>query len=390
MSEIIVDNLQPNSGQTLNFLSNVNIVGYLSAQTIYGNSNNLTQQLFDIIPVGTDFSNVGAYLNYGINIISTSSASDYCVQLPEIPIEGKQVTVINKSDSDIVIYPSVSGGTINGVLNGSSIIPPDNKAYNFICYENPNPGAWSGNFTAGISALYDSGIISIDTTLGDGSGMISAYNNTFKNNAYSFASTNVGFDGLTLPNVIYNSNPLACGNYSAYCAMVWFKPQSVWNSINKVTVYTNFTTGATVPGAFSLMIGEEKNYYSAGTTFFLQNGGGRIGNAGQPSYGYTGQRLPGIANITSSGYTANPGEPGTYWGQLIYSASTRPTLIGDLLLSSGTMYVNAGNLGSGVYDCDLWNICYVSFAFDTNRFSPNVKIRFIIEYQAGPSNTSPL
>lgn len=79
---------------------------------------------------------------YGINIAATSSLTDYCCRLP-VAETGKEVIVINNSFLPIVIFPSMTGGEINGVVNGSAQIPADGRAYSFFCTENPLPGAWT-------------------------------------------------------------------------------------------------------------------------------------------------------------------------------------------------------------------------------------------------------
>lgn len=377
MSLIIADIYQPNSGQNLTLDANVEITGTLTANNINGNSDGLTKPIFNITPVGDDINSVNAYLEYGINLISTASVTNFCVRMPQTPIEGREIVVINNSGIDIYVFPSMAGGSINGNTVGAMIIPSDSKAYKFICYENPNPGAWSGNFILAAPGQYDSGIISIDTTLGDGSGFISAYNDTFKNNANSFASYNAGFDGLNKPYILYSPYSPSC---QSTCAVVYFKPTTPWAFIDKVTVYTNFTTGGTVPQTFGLLIGENANYYSAGTTFFLQNGPGRAGSYMNPWNASSNQLIAGTPNSTSPGYTATPGEPGTYFGELIYNIADRPSMIGDILLSTGTMSVSGGVLGTGIYDVDYWNCNYITFIYETNRVSPDVKIRFVIDY----------
>ena len=105
--------------------------------------NVTTRNIFDITRFGTSLADTNSYLNYGINVIKNPTVTNYTVRLPQIPKEGKEVIVINSSGVSIVVYPSMDGGTINGILNGSFTIPSDSKAYSFICYENPAPGSWS-------------------------------------------------------------------------------------------------------------------------------------------------------------------------------------------------------------------------------------------------------
>ena len=78
---------------------------------------------------------------YGINVITTATTSDLATRLP-IPKTGRQTVFINNSTMPILVFPSVVGGEINGVVNGSASIPNDSKPYTFYCIENPLPGAW--------------------------------------------------------------------------------------------------------------------------------------------------------------------------------------------------------------------------------------------------------
>lgn len=92
---------------------------------------------------GTDINST-AYLNYGLtHISSVPTVNDYACHLPNPPIEGRQVTIVNTCGIDIVVFPSLPGGSINGITNGSFTVPSNGQAYTFFCYENPAPGAWT-------------------------------------------------------------------------------------------------------------------------------------------------------------------------------------------------------------------------------------------------------
>lgn len=92
---------------------------------------------------GTTAATTTTYMEYAYNVITTASSTAYAARLPNPPTKGKSCTIINTSGFPIVIYPSVTGGSINGVVNGSALIPSDGKPYVFFCYENPLPGAWT-------------------------------------------------------------------------------------------------------------------------------------------------------------------------------------------------------------------------------------------------------
>jgi hypothetical protein len=362
--------------------SDLNVVSVLSANTFSGDSSYMTKSLNDIIPVGSGIANVNAYLQYGLNIISNADTSNFCVRLPQTPIKGRQVDVINNSGFDIYVFPSVAGGSINGVVNGPSIIPSDGIKYNFICYENPAPGSWSGNFVQS-TGQYDSGVISIDTSSSAGwsnnGQYVSAYDDNFKNRASGFWSSNAVLDGLNGPNIYYypwSPTGPCSGSSSGFCQVVYFKPVIPWSFIDKVTVYTNFSTAVTYGGIFRMSYAIERAYYSAGTNSYIENDYSGGGSAlGQPTSGYASQMMGGTAS--SNTYTLNPGEPGTWWGELVYSASTRPANIGTILLSSGTFNLP---YPIGTVSADYWQTTAVAFIFDTNQNSANVKFRFLIDY----------
>jgi len=78
---------------------------------------------------------------YGINVIDTATTSALATRLPA-PTTGKQTTFINNSLIPISVFPSTTGGKINGVVDGQASIPNDGRSYTFYCVENPTPGAW--------------------------------------------------------------------------------------------------------------------------------------------------------------------------------------------------------------------------------------------------------
>lgn len=80
---------------------------------------------------------------YGINVISASTDLDFCCRLPLSPIKGRSVIIVNESTRAAKVFPSVTGGKINGVIDGGFNIPADGLPYTFVCYENPLPGYWS-------------------------------------------------------------------------------------------------------------------------------------------------------------------------------------------------------------------------------------------------------
>lgn len=361
---------------------NVIVSGTVTANAFYGDGSNLTQSINEIRLTGDRASNTSTYLNYGINLINTGSSINYAARLPMTPVKGKTVTVINNSGISMVLYPSMDGGSINGVLNGSAVIPSDNRAYSFTCYENPAPGSWSGAFLAATNQ-YDSGEISADNSLGS-LGWVSA-SDPMRWVESSAINSNTGwaFDGLNNP--YYQIIPQT-GNYSGSVA---FKPQTPWSFITKITVYTNITAGGSQ--TFGLAHGAFYNFYTPGSTLsadLLDSQFGASGNFGTPAYGYLQNVVAGTpTTVSGTGYyatsitgangtfTQHCGEPGTKWGELIYTS--QPFEIGDRFL--GTSNWPLGQFSIPTLS-DKWSTRYINFAFQPRGNTVGLKFRFIIDY----------
>jgi hypothetical protein len=321
------------------------------------------EEIFNIVPVGTSMANVGAYLQYGINVINTASISNYALRLPSPPIEGKQVVVINTSGVSIVIYPSITGGSINGVVNGSVNIPSDGKAYTFFCYENPAPGSWSSPNTFATGS-YDSGIIVCDM-VGPNffTDVISASDPArWVQSNSSGATTGWGLNGLNSPQykILNNAAPFT-NNYVA------FKPSTPWNSITKVTCYTNMTNNTSQ--GFGISEGSSYNYYATGTTTPLVSFAANTANSGLT--GLLTNVVPGTPATTP--LTLNPGDPGTRWGEIIYG--TPISNVGDVLLQS-----NINVVSPPLSNVDQYLSKYISFGFQPRVAATGIKFRFIIDY----------
>tara|TARA_R100000734_G_C3315162_1_gene107021 strand:+ start:495 stop:1538 length:1044 start_codon:yes stop_codon:yes gene_type:complete len=116
---------------------------------------NATAPLYDISEFGGDSTQTVQTLTlqgttnastsqaiYGINVIDTATVSNLATRLPD-PTTGKQTTFVNNSTMSILVFPSVVGGKINGVVDGVASIPNDGRFYTFFCVDNPLPGAWT-------------------------------------------------------------------------------------------------------------------------------------------------------------------------------------------------------------------------------------------------------
>lgn len=101
------------------------------------------EEIFDNISMSGDSSpSTNTYMNYGYNIITTASESNCAARLP-LPIEGRSLVVINTSSQDVTIFPSQSGGYVNGLQYEGIIIPPNSLPYLFACYSSESNGEWA-------------------------------------------------------------------------------------------------------------------------------------------------------------------------------------------------------------------------------------------------------
>jgi hypothetical protein len=185
-------------------------------------------------------TNTTTYLQYGINLISSGSAasSSYCCRLPLVPKTGKEVTVINNSGCEVLIFPSMEDGDINGFVNGNIIIPPNNQAYTFVCYENPLPGGWSvTNLPNGATQIWDTS--GIDAP---------AFNNAFSNTVYVNPTTKAT-TAIIHPAPFVTSLSAAqwgistpTGATTAQAAGSYIIPSSTWKKVTNISVSTNITS----------------------------------------------------------------------------------------------------------------------------------------------------
>jgi len=145
----------------------------------------------DLVADNTTMADTTLVLEYGVNVIITSTVSDYACKLP-LPTTGKRVVVVNSSSFPVSLFPSMEGGQVNNyAIDAPAIIPADGRAYDFICVENPLPGAWVWSPPA--TAQLDSGEIVVSHTTG------SATNATgFSTATLTYAGIGAGVSGGNL------------------------------------------------------------------------------------------------------------------------------------------------------------------------------------------------
>jgi hypothetical protein len=277
---------------------------------------------------GTTAATTKTYLNFGYNVITTASATNYACRLPNPPIKGRSTVIVNNSGFPIVIYPSVTGGSINGVVNGSATVPSDGKPYTFFCYENPLPGGWT--WTPPAIGQYDSGVITVNST--GGNNVIAALNASSWSESQGFTTSNSwGYGSLVEPPI----------NGSIY------RPNPYWNSVKKVKVYTNLLndSGGFV---FALAVNGQITYYQVGTTNVVTNGFTLMGDYG--GYGY----------LTSTDWNTFNGKQAAFGSQTanyFYAAPNgsagsptfRAVVAADIPTLNQNTSGNAGTVTNGVY-----------------------------------------
>lgn len=321
----------------------------------------------DLVANDTTMEDTTLVLGYGVNIVITSTQTNFACRLP-IPVTGKRVIIVNKSTFPISLFPSMAGGQINNyAIDAPAVIPPDGKAYDFICIENPLPGAWVWSPPA--IGQFDSGEITATTT-SSAFGRYIAAAAVVGGPTYAaerdglFSTSGIAVDGLNRPTVWEPAPPAAIPN-SSYIPN--FKPAAYWNSIVKIKVYTNIVPATGNEPGFALTSGSAFNLYDPPNpyqTFDLDSNSPYV-NIFTLSNAISGSASPGLAT--------NIGDAGTAWGELIVtpafllSGTNQLSFIGD---------VNGQTTSTG----EVATFTRALTAFLRPRVIGAVKFRFFIEF----------
>ena len=330
-----------------------------------------------LVANNTTMEDTTLILEYGVNIIGTSTLTNFACRLP-VPTTGKRITVVNNSLINVSLFPDYNLGPAgyligrinNGVPGAPVIIPPNGQVYDFICVENPLPGAWVWSPPA--TAQYDSGEITSTTT--ESTSYLYASSPAFVGERAGLASTNYSFNGLNVPPLPNPGTPAAMPN------LFWtpaFKPSgSPWSSITKVKVYTNISSNglASVPQAL-IWASQQYNTYLTGTQTFVSDG-----LATSPQLYFRENPLSNFGfnlnnviagTVPAPGVTANIGDDGTCWGEIsiatnLFNSSLFTTTVGDVFVSTdGTN--------------DIWLTTFLGMGIRP-RVIGAVKFQFFIEY----------
>jgi hypothetical protein len=315
-----------------------------------------------------------------VNIIVTSTATDYACRLP-IPVTGKRVVVVNRSLASVQLFPSMVGGQINNYpIDAPAIIPPDGNAYDFICIENPLPGAWI--WSAPATAQYDSGEITATTTT-NAQVILGVDTVVFEVSSSPSIETATYSPSINTPLTGSGYTYLASAGLNAI-----FKPNGIgnnWNSIARIKVYTNIS--ADLNGASSPLINISRstatNQYTQGADplnidNWLNFYGGSAGF-------YPDLTLSNVVpgTIPAPGVTANIGDEGTLFGvftsgvDFIYpnDISAPSSIVGDRYIGPGTFV-----FGIYTYPTDDYMSVLIGCNLQPKQALVDVKYRFFIEY----------
>jgi hypothetical protein len=339
--------------------------------------------VFDgLVANDTTMEDTTLVLEYGVNIVITATPTDYACRLPT-PVTGKRVIVVNRSLMTISLFPSMAGGQINNYpIDAPAIIPPDGNAYEFICIENPLPGAWVWSPPA--TSQYDSGDITGTTTTVNSVivGVETGISNV--TNATSYGTGNIQASPST--NTPISTNGFA---YQLNANAAYFKPIGVgnnWNAITKIKVYTNISSdlGAGQLPRFSISGAYGINKYDLGSDPLVFANFLGFYPASAFTYAYKELDLVVTGTVPAPGVTANVGDPGTCYGIFVvgtdYIFPDPLTIIPTSIV--GDKYVGVGSytFGPTTVPCDDYISLQLSGNLQAGQAAVGVKYRFFFEY----------
>ena len=275
----------------------------------------------------------------------------------------------------ILVFPSVVGGEINGVVNGFASIPNDGRAYIFYCTDNPLPGAWTWSPPA--TTQYDSGEITCDTIAGPGVGR---YNVGISNNYHQQAdsggaTTTFWVFDCQVRDLIATYAPdfeaVSSGDTGGVSGTAL--SANIMN-VTKIKIYTNaHVSGGWIFAGLNVACGTTIYDSASPGGNFITNGPASALSGVVSTTGETWDVVPG-ATLPINTLAPNIGDPGTYYVQW------------DPSMTSGfdANYINLGpaqyigphtNPGEHVWYSGAWN-----FFIKPDVAFTDFKYRFIIEY----------
>jgi hypothetical protein len=300
----------------------------------------MVQPVNDPVTLDGVDSTTTAVLIYGINVIQTSTTSDFCTRLPLTPKKGKSVVIVNNSGFIARVYPSVTGGSINGIVDGFVDIPADKKSYTFFCWENPLPGSWSIQsplstkvVIAEMSVTHTNGVADVRC----GTGVVQT------------SSIGAGLDGS------FNITLTPASNF--------WRSENVPAVASRMNVYTNIVADDLVSD-----IDPDSIFAFRTSAYKSASNGVTSGQRETAKFGKTGPQdvgdpVPAISGIVNGGTLNSPplvGDAGTFW-QTVFANDTLNNQIGTGGQYSRYYYI-------------------FGFLVPANAISKTYRFQFVLEY----------
>ena len=396
------------SAGTATFANNTGGTFSISGFTTGSTSNNISDSIYTVnagLSANTTTTATTSVMTYGVNVFTGVTSTNFATKLPQ-PVTGKSVKVMNNGSNFLYIYPSNIGGKINNLpINTPAIIPADGNLYEFICIENPLPGAWT--FSPPATSQYDSGEITVSLSAGTADGFnpwVTAINSTkYTVTKAPFITSVWAYNGKNRAAELPTPQP-STNTVLAYDFATAFRPQTPWKGITKIKVYTNILYtldefGDPIGGGeIRLNAAGESDYHDITTGDLITNG---ENNNKMLFRIYPNNVIAGAAVTGSTKYTsANIGDPGTLWIEKVaftdsdsntnldgtnVNTIVQGTFIGNKSQGqvpfpfTGNAYVSQGDLVEKFYSS------YISFqiqplSYENYGLIPDFKFRFIIEY----------
>jgi hypothetical protein len=280
-----------------------------------------------------------ASLVSGVNIVYTSSFSNFCTKLPAATT-GSVITVINSSNYKAQVFPQ-TGGRINNGTNAPFVVPADGLAYTFTCYAvsaSSTVGYWSTDKSQNSnSKTLRFPTIWVPHTSGSGTG-VDFYGVGYQNITGSASGSGLAWTGSVVSGsfnaqfntVLYPTSSLGGGRQ-----LVW-RSETVPTTATKLRVYTNIS-GSDMVGEGKINFSLIRTYATDATTRVnAETTSTFFWNTGSPDNSSTFRmNTQGITKSSSSFTPIRVGEAGTLWAEVALPADTQ---IGGQTTNYGPYY----------------------------------------------------
>jgi hypothetical protein len=384
------------SADTASFITSEDTGSFVtSAQTASLNISDTKYTVSTALSASGTTQSTTSICIYGVNVFEYVTTTHQATKLPQ-PVTGKSVRIVNNSNAILRVFPSNIGGHINNYpIDTPALIPPDGNLYEFICVENPLPGAWT--FSAPATAQYDSGEMELSITALSRDGYnpwVTGWDTDHVGIISGLPTGDFRIDFKNFPPLVYRTE----GGYTH----TGYSPSTPWKGISKIKVYTNLIGTQSLNTYFMLKgIGTEQLYTLNDP---LQHLSLKSMVSDSLYEMQLGKRISGTAVTGSTAYTSvNIGDAGTVWDEISFgttfntdgAVSDYGTLVGYKTLDSAypigfdDSYVDANGDTIDVLEGTPVELAYGStisfyirpFLSDFNYGTiPDFKFRFIIEY----------